>query len=136
MRVVRRVLVWACLLPLLSAHAADRYRVTLAGGEDGSAAVAKRLAAAYHGQLETPVDENGTFEITLSAATAELLARDPLVARLEAPPVAPDGSTSWSLGTYEYDDAETSGGSARAPLSTTAKAASRTRRAERRNCRS
>jgi RHS repeat-associated protein len=105
MRLVRLLLVWVCLLPLLSAHAAGRYRVTLATGGGDAAAVAKRLAAAYHAQLETPVDESGSFEVTLSAATADLLARDPLVARLEAPAVAPDAATTLSLGTYEYDHA-------------------------------
>jgi RHS repeat-associated protein len=105
MRLVRVLLVWACVLPLLPAHGAGRYRVTLATGGGDPAAVAKRLAAAYHAQLETPVDESGTFELTLSAATADLLARDPLVARLEAPAVAPDAATTWNLGTYEYDHA-------------------------------
>jgi RHS repeat-associated protein len=102
----------ACLSPLVSLVAGDRYRVTLTlyPGDD-SAAIAKRLAAAYQGQLETAVDEAGTFEITLSTATADLLARDPQVAQVQQPRVtaaveiAPNAATNWKIGDYAYDDA-------------------------------
>jgi RHS repeat-associated protein len=101
-----------CLSPLVSLMAADLYRVTLVlyPGND-SAAVAKRLAAAYQGQLETAVDEHGTFEITLSSATADLLARDPQVGQVQRPEataaagIALNAATSWTIGNFDYDDA-------------------------------
>lgn len=96
------------------------YRVSmiLYPGDD-PAAVAKRLAAMYRGALETPVDANGTFTISVSDAGAGLMGRDPAVARMEiasaeAPrpdravsgeEVATNATTDWTLGPYEYDGA-------------------------------
>jgi RHS repeat-associated protein len=101
------------------------YRVTvvLYPGDD-PAAVAKRLAAMYRGTLETPVDDNGSFMISLSEAGAGLMRRDPLVTAMDTPllasPVAAsavsgtaalpasqrvetNATTGWTLGPYQYD---------------------------------
>ncbi len=88
------------------------YRVTVAvyPGEDPAAA-ARRLAAMYRGQLETPVDAGGTFTIAVSESGAELLRRDPHVKLVEAvasrTPLlsepSTDATTSWELGQYKYD---------------------------------
>jgi len=105
---------------------AATYRVTIVlyPGDD-PAAVAKRLAAMYRGTLETPVDGNGSFTISLSDAGAGLMCRDPMVAEMDSPslalpaattsgsataalpvsqrPVETNATTSWSLGAYQYD---------------------------------
>jgi RHS repeat-associated protein len=105
---------------------AATYRVTIVlyPGDD-PAAVAKRLAAMYRGTLETPVDGNGSFTISLSDAGAGLMRRDPMVAEMDSPslalpaattsgsataalpvsqrPVETNATTSWSLGAYQYD---------------------------------
>jgi RHS repeat-associated protein len=102
------------------------YRVTIVlyPGDD-AAAVARRLAAMYRGTLETPVDGNGSFTISLSEAGAGLMRRDPMVAEMDAPSLAPrvppraasvapavaaapgmvrtNGTSSWSFGPYRYD---------------------------------
>jgi RHS repeat-associated protein len=85
------------------------YRVTMVlyPGDDGTA-VAKRLAAMYRGTLETGVDGDGSFVIVLSDSGANLMRRDPAVARLEV--AAPDRgpastavAAAWKLGDYLYD---------------------------------
>ncbi|MDQ3283759.1 MAG: YD repeat-containing protein, partial [Acidobacteriota bacterium] len=105
--------------------AVARYHVTLAllPGDD-PAGVAKRLAAMYRGQLETPVDGAGAFTISLSEAQAELLRRDNSVGAVAAdessvvaasrPAAAPANGANlrvattavgspWQSGTYLYD---------------------------------
>jgi RHS repeat-associated protein len=129
----RRMLAIALLLclswtaPLLAETPAGAatYRVTIVlyPGDD-PAAVAKRLAAMYRGTLETPVDGNGSFTISLSDAGAGLMRRDPVVAEMDTPsfaspgvtavsataalpssqrPVETHATTSWTLGPYQYD---------------------------------
>jgi RHS repeat-associated protein len=116
------------MAPLLAqaAAGATSYRVTIVlyPGDD-PAAVARRLAAMYRGTLETPVDGNGPFTISLSEAGAGLMRRDPMVAEMDArsltpsvPPTAVSGNaavpaapgmvqtnatTGWTLGPYRYD---------------------------------
>ena len=104
--------------------AAYRVTIVLYPGDD-PAAVARRLAAIYRGTLETPIDSNASFTISLSQAGAGLMRRDPTVATMDAaslaPAVPPDvasgnaaapaapgmvqtnATTSWSLGPYHYD---------------------------------
>jgi RHS repeat-associated protein len=76
--------------------------------DDEGAAVAKRLAAMYRGTLETGVDGNDSFVIALSDSGADLMRRDPAVARLEATPVdhgpaSTAVAAAWKLGDYLYD---------------------------------
>jgi len=131
---VQRILAVAVLaglfwtVPLLAQAPAGvaTYRVTIVlyPGDD-AAAVARRLAAMYRGTIETPVDGNGSFTISLSEAGAGLLRQDPMVAEMDAPSLAPpvppradslngavpappglvhtNATTSWSLGPYQYD---------------------------------
>jgi RHS repeat-associated protein len=105
------------LLPL-SLLAGDSYRVTvtLYPGDD-AAAVAKRLAATYRGEIERPVEAAGdtfTMAIVLDTREAALLARDPHVeavvqtstAALPSAPLHPvqgHSATDWTLGNYAYD---------------------------------
>jgi RHS repeat-associated protein len=123
------VLLCLCYTAPLRAQApagAATYRVVIVlyPGDD-PAAVARRLAAMYRGTLETPVDGNGSFTISLSESGAGLMRRDPVVAEMDAssfahavPPnaassnaavpaalgmVQTDATTSWSLGPYRYD---------------------------------
>ena len=92
---------------------AYRAQLALYPGDDG-AAVAKRLAGMYRGTLETPVDADGGFVITLSPAGANLMGRDPTVERLVVAEVSAAAAsvpeitavaTPWKLGNYEYDGA-------------------------------
>jgi RHS repeat-associated protein len=119
-------LCWTAPLLAETPAGAATYRVTIVlyPGDD-PAAVAKRLAAMYRGTLETPVDGNGSFTISLSDAGAGLMRRDPMVAEMDSPslalpaatttgsataalpvsqrPVETNATTSWSLGAYQYD---------------------------------
>ena len=119
-------LLWTMPLLAQAPAGAAAYRVTIVlyPGND-AAAVARQLAAMYRGTLETPVDGNGSFTISLSEAGAGLMRRDPIVAEMEAPSLAADvppraafvspavaavpgmvrtnATTSWSLGPYQYD---------------------------------
>jgi RHS repeat-associated protein len=92
-----------------------RVQLVLYPGDDG-AAVAKRLAAMYRGTLETAVDDDGSFSIALSPATADLMGRDPAVQHLELAEATPASmvdtasalettavATPWKLGDYQYD---------------------------------
>lgn len=109
-------------------YAADSYRVTvtLYPGDD-AAAVAKRLAAIYRGELERPVEAQGdTFvmSITLGAAEAHLLSRDPHVeavqpagataaipgatapatnAAVPSQAIETHAGSQWTSGEYKYD---------------------------------
>jgi RHS repeat-associated protein len=116
---------WMAPLLAQTPAGAATYRVTIVlyPGDD-AAAVAKRLAAMYRGTLETPVDVNGSFTISLSEAGAGLMRRDPAVAEMDSPslaspgattasataalpssqrPVETNATTNWSLGAYQYD---------------------------------
>lgn len=119
-------LIWTAPVLAQAPAGAAAYRVTivLCPGDD-PAAVARRLAAMYRGTLETPVDSNDSFMISLSDSGAGLMRRDPIVATMDAPslappvppsvasfnpavPVAPrmvqtNATTNWSLGPYQYD---------------------------------
>ena len=130
----RRMLALAMLLflcgtaPLFAQPAAGgatwRVTIVLYLGDD-PAAVAKRFAAMYRGTLETPVDGNGSFTISLPGSGAGLMRRDPVVAAMDtlspaAPaganavsataalpasqrPVGTNATTGWTLGPYQYD---------------------------------
>ena len=120
-------LCWVAPLLAQAPGGAVSYRVTIVlyPGDD-TAAVAKRLAAMYRGTLETPVDGNGSFTISLSEAGAGLMRRDPMVAEMDGPSFTPsvaptaasgnaaapappgtavqtNATTSWTLGPYPYD---------------------------------
>src|SRR5215218_386353 len=93
----RRMLAMGVLLclcwtvPLLAETPAGTasYRVTIVlyPGDD-AAAVARRLAATYRGTLETPVDGDGSFTISLSESGAGLMRRDPMVVEMDTPSAA------------------------------------------------
>jgi RHS repeat-associated protein len=119
-------LFWTAPLIAEAPPGAATYRVTLVlyPGDD-PAAVARRLAAMYRGTLETPVDGNGSFTISLFESGAQLMRRDPVVAEMNVPllaspvpesavpataavpatqrPVETNATTSWTLGPYQYD---------------------------------
>jgi hypothetical protein len=114
---IRSVVFILAVLPL-SLYAAGIYRVTvtLYPGDD-AAAVAKRLAATYRGELQQPVETAGdmfTMTLTLGAQEAALLARDPRVEAVQqistaampsAPlhPVEAHTTTNWTSGDYACD---------------------------------
>jgi RHS repeat-associated protein len=125
---------FTCFLTLAGAAAPSsgmatyRVKIALYPGEDG-AAVAKRLAATYRGELQTPLDVQAAFLISVSEASARLLGQDHQVESLEAissSPVSPpsreptkaaatpggarlrtDAVATWQLGDgdglYQYD---------------------------------
>jgi RHS repeat-associated protein len=106
-----------------SATGARLYRITLAAQEGADpGAVAKGIAAIYGARIESPVAADGTVEMTVEMAVADLLGRDSRITRMESPaaPVPPaaafaseagqprfsaDATTDWSTGAYAYDAA-------------------------------